>query len=249
MAMCIGIFGYFQVNYNISIAKNIRFENLETNLYPVGDYILITLLSSSIALAWYSRRNYMEMKKVVEEKNSMIVELKTLNTYTKHTLEKLEKISYTDGLTGLYNSRKFYEDLDDEIERSKRYNHKLSLVLIDVDNFKTYNDRCGHQEGDEALVYLAKIIRKNLRQSDKSYRYGGDEFLILLPETDKDKALEVAKRIKKSFDSFTFGKYRRSKDDPTLSMGISEYNKFQDKKKFVEEADRKMYEMKNRSKR
>ena len=98
-------------------------------------------------------------------------------------MEKLQELAITDGLTKLYNSRSFYAQLELEIDRSNRYQHPLTLLLLDIDHFKEYNDKFGHLEGDKVLVGFSRIITSCLRTNDSAYRYGGEEFTVILPET------------------------------------------------------------------
>ena len=108
---------------------------------------------------------------------------------------ELEVRATTDGLTGLYNHAHFYQRLAEELDRSKRYNHSFAVVMMDVDNFKLFNDSYGHQAGDEMLRLIADGIRPALRRSDIAFRYGGDEFAAILPHADSKKAQVVVNRI------------------------------------------------------
>jgi two-component system cell cycle response regulator len=102
----------------------------------------------------------------------------------------------TDGLTGLHNHRAFQERLNSEFERAQRHNEPLSLIILDVDSFKQYNDSFGHPEGDEALKTIARLISDNVRGSDYPARYGGEEFVLLLPSTPLSKAYAAAERFR-----------------------------------------------------
>jgi diguanylate cyclase (GGDEF)-like protein len=103
----------------------------------------------------------------------------------------------TDGLTGLFNRRYFEELLDRELQRAERHGREFSLALVDVNDFKLYNDRYGHQAGDEALAALGAALRMSLRSSDLAARYGGDEMVVILPETRLEKAYQLfAKRVR-----------------------------------------------------
>jgi diguanylate cyclase (GGDEF)-like protein len=113
--------------------------------------------------------------------------------------ERYRSLSQTDALTGLYNSRYLHERLPGELERATRYGRPLSLLVIDCDNFKSINDRYGHLEGDKVLQNLAVVIRQCLRRSDRGYRYGGEEFVVLLPETDAVSAMQLAERLRSVF--------------------------------------------------
>ena len=114
--------------------------------------------------------------------------------------QRFRELSITDDLTQLYNSRHFYHQLDEEIERTNRYRHPLSLLMLDLDNFKKYNDAFGHIAGDEVLATAGEILRDSLRKTDSAYRYGGEEFAILLPETKGEEALNFAERIRQAFE-------------------------------------------------
>ena len=103
-----------------------------------------------------------------------------------------------DDLTQLYNSRHFYAQLKREIERSNRYEQPLTLLLLDLDKFKAFNDAYGHVEGDHVLSRLGQVIKQCLRETDSAYRYGGEEFTIILPMTTSKEGIITAKRIQKN---------------------------------------------------
>nr|HMN60045.1 diguanylate cyclase [Anaerolinea sp.] len=113
-----------------------------------------------------------------------------------HLHSRVKQLALTDGLTGLYNRRAFDEMLESEIERASRYNHPLTLVIIDMDNFKDYNDLWGHPAGDERLESVADLLHSNLRSPDIVARYGGEEFAMILPNTAKSSALVLAERLR-----------------------------------------------------
>lgn len=112
-----------------------------------------------------------------------------------HKTEELKKISITDPLTNLLNRRYFHGRIVEELERSKRHNASLSLIMIDIDNFKRFNDRFGHMIGDEALKSFAQCLRNSVRTIDVAGRYGGEEFTVILPQTSKEDAAIIAERI------------------------------------------------------
>jgi diguanylate cyclase (GGDEF)-like protein len=112
------------------------------------------------------------------------------------TVKDLSDLSITDGLTGLYNSRHFYHVLNVEVNRANRHGRPLSLVMVDSDSLRRLNDRFGHQRGDDYLQVIGNVIRENIRQTDYAFRYAGDEFLLLLPETGTEDAAAVAERIR-----------------------------------------------------
>ena len=123
----------------------------------------------------------------------------------KRELQKKERrlieLSITDELTGLFNKRWFSSKIQSEIRHSKRVSHPLSLIILDVDRFKDFNDTYGHAAGDKVLAKLGAIIIEGLREGDIGCRYGGEEFAVILPATDIDKAFGVAERLRRRFES------------------------------------------------
>ena len=175
--------------------------------------------------------------------NRVLKERSLLNERDK-MIKELKRLTIKDSLTGLYNSKHFFDQLEKEIIRAERYLHPISLIFIDVDNFKGINDSYGHMLGDKILSLIARKIKSCLRSNDTAYRFAGDEFTIVLPETISRKAKLVADRIltKFSHESLTIN----AKEIPTtaLSIGITEYQKNEDKEQFVHRADLTMYEAK-----
>ena len=159
-------------------------------------------------------------------------------------VNKLEELAITDGLTKLYNLRHFYNQLEVEIGRSNRYGHSLSLLLLDIDNFKVYNDSYGHLEGDKILVRLSQIIKSCLRNMDSAYRYGGEEFTVILPETKGKKAKNVANRIKRAVELERFLPEPDKVVTITISIGLTEYFKNEQLSKVIKRADQAMYNSK-----
>jgi diguanylate cyclase (GGDEF)-like protein len=123
----------------------------------------------------------------------------TINAFVEEHMIQLRHLSRTDGLTGLYNHRMFYERLADELNRAKRYDSPLSIVLVDLDNFKSVNDLKGHQFADHLLVKCADRLREDLRQTDILCRYGGDEFGLILTETSRKHAEAMMLRLSDDF--------------------------------------------------
>jgi len=156
-------------------------------------------------------------------------------------LQKLKKLAITDGLTGLFNSRHFYKQLDMEVDRLKRYKHSISLLIIDIDHFKEFNDSFGHLEGDKVLVKLGALIKSCLRRMDTAYRYGGEEFTVILPETNNADAIIVAERIRKIIEEETFTTSSNEKMTITVSIGSTEYQHEERISAFVQRADKALY--------
>jgi diguanylate cyclase (GGDEF)-like protein len=128
-------------------------------------------------------------------------ELARSNEGLKEANRALEALAITDGLTGLYNHRHFQETLEKEMRRCEREARKMSLLLLDLDHFKQYNDRWGHTEGDAALRRVAGQVMKSIRSTDMAFRYGGEELAVLLPSCTKDQAVDVAEKIRVAVSS------------------------------------------------
>jgi diguanylate cyclase (GGDEF)-like protein len=161
-------------------------------------------------------------------------------------MEKLQKLAVTDGLTKLYNSRSFYSQLETEVDRFNRYKHPLALLLLDLDHFKDYNDTYGHLEGDKILVHFSQIIKSCLRANDTAYRYGGEEFTVILPETGGDEAGTVAQRIRAALEAERFSPVNGKKVKITISIGVTEYQPKEELSTFIQRADRAMYRSKQK---
>jgi diguanylate cyclase (GGDEF)-like protein len=163
--------------------------------------------------------------------------------------QHLEYQTQVDSLTGLFNRRAFEKKINEEFERAKRYHHPLSVLILDIDNFKTINDTYGHHGGDAALVKISETLRETTRQSDFPCRYGGEEFVLVLPETDQDSALQVAGKIHERIRSCTFGTSNRP-FKLTVSIGLSssatEY--YSDWREMLKDADQALYLAKNTGK-
>ena len=125
------------------------------------------------------------------------------NTQEKALLEKLEEMATHDGLTGIFNRQHFDLLAKNEINRLKRYGGDLSMIMIDLDNFKLVNDTYGHGAGDEVLKKVAQTLQCQLRQTDNLARYGGEEFVILLPQTDLPSAQQLCERLQQSLSAQT----------------------------------------------
>ena len=159
-------------------------------------------------------------------------------------VRELERLSMHDSLTSLLNRRSFDERFPYEVERASRQNYSVILAVIDVDNFKDYNDKFGHPAGDEVLIGLGKIMAECTREKvDMCFRLGGDEFGVLLPQASFDQGVEIAQRILSSFVEKRFG-------ETTLSIGLVSCKRDKklplevDEKRMKEQADQAMYDAK-----
>jgi len=138
--------------------------------------------------------------------------------------EKVKKLAITDGLTGLYNHRYFIKQLRKEVKRAKRYTHQLSVLIIDIDHFKHYNDTNGHLQGNEAIKQVTRLMENATRTMDILSRYGGEEFAVILPETSKQRALKTAIRVCQSVETAkVIGEEKQPLKKLTISIGVATY--------------------------
>ncbi|MCP4106494.1 MAG: diguanylate cyclase [Desulfobacteraceae bacterium] len=161
-------------------------------------------------------------------------------------IHELQRLAITDSLTKLFNSRHFYNQLETETKRSGRYNRPLALLLIDIDFFKNYNDTYGHIEGDKVLARFGRIVLSCLRKSDSAYRYGGEEFTVILPETNGIEAMHVARRIKSAIEEQKFLPMAETPVYLTISAGVTAYCQGEPLTSFIKRADQAMYTSKQR---
>jgi diguanylate cyclase len=173
-------------------------------------------------------------------------EIKQKNNKLESANKKLEQLSITDGLTGFFNHRHMNTIMDSEVGRARRYNLFLSLLMIDLDHFKDVNDTYGHLFGDTVLRTATDIIRRNIRETDFPTRYGGDEFLIILPHTGIDRATFLAKRIHLDLKNFTFYAPNGDRIRQTVSIGITFFPnpKAHDRESLIELVDTALYSAK-----
>lgn len=160
--------------------------------------------------------------------------------------EQQYKLATTDGLTELYNHRYFQEQIRMQVEQSKRYNNNFSLIIIDIDFFKKFNDTFGHQSGDAVLRQVAQTLKKNVRATDIVCRYGGEEMSIILPNTGKDEAFSTAQKICERVANRKFKLAGDKETNVTISLGVSTFPFDGDSASaIIEEADKRLYNAKN----
>ena len=160
--------------------------------------------------------------------------------------EQQYRLATTDGLTELYNHRYFQEQIRMQVEQSKRYNNNFSLIIIDIDFFKKFNDTFGHQSGDAVLRQVAQTLKKNVRATDIVCRYGGEEMSIILPNTGKDEAFSTAQKICERVASKKFKLAGDKETNVTISLGVSTFPYDGDNAPaIIEAADKRLYNAKN----
>ncbi len=172
--------------------------------------------------------------------------IKELHDQLKRTTKRLEELVDTDDLTGLFNMRSFFKRTDQELLRAKRYSKTTSCIMMDMDFFKNVNDQNDHLFGSWVLCQVADVIKKNVRATDIAARYGGDEYVILLPETDLAGTERLSERMRQSIQQTVFSQGKH-KAKVTCSFGIAACSSkiTIDGKEFIRIADQMLYEAKN----
>ncbi len=171
-------------------------------------------------------------------------------TEQKRLEERLKQLANTDDLTGLYNRRYFDTVLRNEVDRAQRYHRPLTLISADIDGFKQVNDLLGHLQGDKALRFAGRTIQSAVRKTDVASRIGGDEFLVLLPETKAPEAIVIAERVRQAFATGWAARTedRGDNDEPaptiTMSLGVVELRPGTTPEQFLGLADASMYRAK-----
>jgi len=182
-----------------------------------GDYLFTIplVVEKNLTVAKVKREN----ESLRSELERALQEVRDKNAQLEASLKRVEEVAATDPLTGLYNRRHFGKVSEQLWSEAQRYDHDLSCVMIDLDGYKQLNDRYGHQVGDQVLVVAGKVITANLRRMDVAARYGGDEFILLLPHASAEEASGVASRIREEYKAAVASLLRRN-DPATMSIGI-----------------------------
>ena len=177
-----------------------------------------------------------------------VTERRRVEEALRQSEEHYRQLSVTDALTELYNARHFNTTLDLEMERAGRYRRPLTLLIVDVDDFKTINDQHGHAEGDVVLQILAEIIQACLRNTDTAYRYGGEEFAVLMPEVGADAGAILAERVRQRFAECPLSLKNGVVLHSSVSIGVSEFSPGDDARSLFSRADDGMYQAKRHGK-
>jgi diguanylate cyclase (GGDEF)-like protein/PAS domain S-box-containing protein len=177
-----------------------------------------------------------------------ITDRKQAEKALRESEKRYRELSIVDHLTQLYNSRHFYDQLKMEIDRAVRYKQPLTLLLLDLDDFKRFNDTYGHIEGDHVLSRLGQVVKRCLRQTDSAYRYGGEEFVILLPMTTEKDGVVTAERIRTEFKGELFLPAPGQEVFVTVSIGLAQYELQEGMNAFVNRVDQLMYQGKKNGK-
>lgn len=199
----------------------------------------ISLLSSQIAISLKNATIYEDLEDLVEARTQ---DLEKKNQQLHKLNEKLETLSVTDGLTGLYNRRKLDQTIDYELARLGRYGGEFSLILLDIDHFKGVNDTYGHDVGDRVLIRFASLISSNIRQTDLVGRWGGEEFLILCPNLSLEAGVQLADKLRRLIEDHDFSPVASI----TSSFGVVAYQPSETANHLVKRVDDCLYKAKEK---
>lgn len=192
----------------------------------------------------YLPKSRLSPDKLKETIDSALLKWRTVQQ-GKANQEELERLVNHDSLTGLYNRRAILRLLDEQISYSKRYKEKFSVSMLDIDHFKKVNDSYGHLAGDDVLEKIAGLLLQQIRGTDFTGRYGGEEFILVLPRTDLPSAVVIADRIRKTIESCDMQAPDGGIFHVTVSQGISVYNSGESRDSLIERADEALYKAKD----
>ena len=225
------------------ILKDCRFlEPLSTDVKGMSaDHFIFTLQDKRGKIGFLAIEGLDEndQEKVVILGHQFALALRRVNLY-----REIEKIAITDSLTDVHTRRHLMERLQEELSRSKARKIKMSVLMIDVDHFKSFNDQYGHLTGDQILRKMAQILKENIREIDIAGRFGGEEFCVLLPDTDRDGAQYAAERIRQATEKTAIEAYDNTVK-ATVSIGLATFPKDgQNIDELIEKADQALYQAK-----
>ncbi|MDP1991340.1 MAG: diguanylate cyclase [Syntrophales bacterium] len=220
--------------YRDEVIGVLHFRSKKPSAYTEQDLRLAERIGEQIVGTIANAQLYAGLKKTEQE--------------LKESEQRYRELSIVDDLTQLYNSRHFYVQLKIELDRSNRYEQPLTLLLLDLDDFKVFNDAYGHVEGDQVLRRLGQVVKRCLRETDFAYRYGGEEFTILLPMTTCADGAVTAERIRTEFKKERFSPAPGRDVHVTVSIGLAQYKPQEEMKAFVHRVDQLMYQGKKNGK-
>lgn len=218
--------------------EEITFLNKKTRNFLITIVTLSLLLL--IIITWLINTNYKHQEKMENMNKYLEDKIQERTLELKETAQKLEILATTDSLTKVHNRYSIMKILENEVSRAKRYKSDIGIALFDIDFFKKVNDNYGHDIGDEVLKKLAKVIRNHLRNIDIIGRYGGEEFLIILPETHKEETIETSERIRKLVENTSFSPVKKV----TISLGVTTLNKSDEVETLFKRLDNLLYQAK-----
>ena len=230
------------------IASEEFFHHLGQTVWYSTIYVPLRVESGKVELVMCIGRDITKIKQVEMEMRQVNTEICNKNNLLKEMMEKLQGIAATDMLTGLASRRFIYERMEDEISRSKRNGNVFSLIITDIDDFKQINDVYGHLKGDNVLTKIGDIMQKNTRQHDIAARWGGEEFLIMLPETDLMGAYYFAEKLRATIQNTMFKANGDGVVSVTMTFGVVEHRVDETIESCLHRADDLLYQGKRSGK-
>ena len=238
-----------EVSFELAKTSLKEFEQSNTNLKKISDENIIDVSAIKNDYERVNTQTVIDSFSVFQSK--ILEELKNADetiTKLKLEIERLEKESHIDPLTKAYNRRVFNKDIKEILNAIKdKENVDMFLILFDADDFKNINDSYGHIAGDKTLIFLTKLIQSSMRKGIKVYRYGGEEFMIILNRVTLEEACKSVERIIKEVDESKL-LYKGHDIHLTLSAGVAKYEEGDSAEMLIEKADRALYEAKNSGK-
>jgi len=214
-------------------------NNLAVGAFTEQRVDVLNMLSTQISISLKNAMMYRHMEKMVHDRT---VELEKKNSTLERLNNQLQVISVTDGLTQIFNRRKIDENLYYERERYMRYGSPLSIILLDIDKFKNVNDTYGHHVGDQVLVGLSELLKGSIRKVDVVGRWGGEEFMIICPNTSLKQAVNLAQTIRSIVETKRF----EGVNAITSSFGVAQLNRDEDIEGLIQRVDAALYRAKDR---
>jgi len=214
------------INPGAQIIVMTSYASLDTALAALraGAYDYLTKPFEDIDLITSTTERAWEKVQLIQENKKLVAQLQMQTEFLEQANKQLKELAIRDGLTGLHNHRSFQEKMIAELNRAQRYAKPFSLLFIDLDYFKTYNDTNGHLKGDDLLRELAKLFMQTFRKTDIVARYGGDEFAAILPETDKEQTRQLAAKLHQLVAEHPFANRETMPGKRiTVSIGSSTY--------------------------
>lgn len=226
-----------------------RFYLLAWTIYSMGVFLFALTYSGDLPFSAFGLHSYQIASAIEAILLSFALAdrirlLRMEREAARHNERRAMELALTDELTGLYNPRFFRAQIGPEIQRAENLGQPLSLIMLDVDDFKQYNDTFGHIQGDRVLTRLGDIIKRQVRTTDHACRYGGEEFAIIMPACTGLQAMEASERIRRAFGSQIFTPARGVDLRSTVSMGVSEYASGLSSQELVDRADQALYQAK-----
>ncbi|MCX8158764.1 MAG: GGDEF domain-containing protein [Candidatus Pacearchaeota archaeon] len=231
-------FSYIAIKTNINL---IRGAILTISGMFSGEFInTLTKITNSVSSIYY-----IVVVELIALGGGLVASLLAIG-YMVNIYFNIRKKTFIDELTGVYNKRALHKILEQEIKRASRFRHPLTIMMIDIDFFKKYNDNNGHLAGDLLLQKVAKIIQNKIREVDSLARFGGEEFVVILPETSYENAIRIGERIRKAVANNHFpGEEKQPNKNITVSIGLATFHgEYKNSKHLLASADELLYQAK-----